>query len=219
MRVAPLAALAIAVTSFASAASAAEPAEPPISNPNEIVTSVSETSMVALLTELGATKIETRDVGNGRKQIVFYDGATPYNLVVGVCNVRPGKCVGFSMVAVIEMGNNAYSLDALNAVNRDNLFLTMFKADSTKVGAGHVHLVDGGVAKKNIAINIASFIVTLNDVMKALQNQLVAGYQQGGGFQRAGFGAPRPHLIVASPQHMREASDQLSRQYARTLRH
>jgi hypothetical protein len=216
--IAPIAAFVFATAALTSSATRADPAEPPITNPNEIVTEVTEDNLVALLKELGVQKLELRDTSTGHKQIVFYDGTMPYNMMVAGCQIRPGKCVAFALVAIIDTGTTNYSLDAINSVNKNSSFVTVVKVETGKVGGGRIDIIDGGVTKKYLAINIASFVVNFLDSMKTLQSQLTAGYQQGGGFQNAAFGAPRLHGVPATPQQMREIVDGLSKRYATTLR-
>jgi hypothetical protein len=196
-----VAALALVATAFASNIAAAQPAEPPISNPNEVVTDVTEEGLVTLLRELGAQKIETRDMSTGRKQIVFYDGAMPYNMMLTGCDIRPGKCIAYALVAILDTGTTNYSLDAINAANKSNAFVTMVRVETGKVGGGRIQLIDGGATKKNIAINIASFILNFAESMKGIQSQLVAGTGPGS-FQNAGFGRPQLRGVPASPDQM-----------------
>ncbi|MFM9864822.1 MAG: hypothetical protein ACKVRO_14565 [Micropepsaceae bacterium] len=196
------AALAIAATAFASNIAVAEPAEPPITNPNEVVTQVTEESLITLLRELGAQKIETRDVSNGRKQIVFYDGTMPYNMMLTGCDIRPGKCIAYALVALLETGTTNYTLDAVNTANKSNAFVTMVRVEANKIGGGRIQLVDGGVTKKNIAINIASFILNFAEAMKGIQSQLIASYRPGNGFQKAAFGQPQLRGVQATPEQM-----------------
>lgn len=212
------AALVIAATAFTSNIASAEPAEPPISNPNDVVTQVTEESIVALLRELGAQKIEVVDVKGGRKQIVFYDGLMPYNMMLTGCEIRPGKCVAYALVAILDTGTTNYSLDAINAANKNHAFVTIVKVEAGKVGGGRIQLVDGGVTKKNIAINIASFVVNFAESMKSIQSQLVAGYRPGSGFQNAAFGQPQLRGVPATPEQMLSVVNGLAKGNLTTFR-
>ena len=213
-----IAAFAFAATVLTSGFAAAEAVEPPITNPQQIISDVTDVSMTALLTELGAQRIETKDLGEGKKQIVFYDGATPYNVMLLGCDVRPGKCIAFAMVALLETENNAYSLDAINSVNKSNAYVTLVKVDATKIGGGRIEIVDGGVTKKNLAIQIGSFVGNFAESLKALQGQLVAGNQPGAGYQYAGYGARRFRQIPATPQQMRTIANGLAKGYVPRFR-
>lgn len=217
MRLLTLASVAFALVGF-SLPAFAEPVEPPITNPSEVVTQVTEESLVALLRELGAQKIEVNDVTNGRKLIVFYDGAMPYNMMLAGCDIRPGKCVAFAMVAMLDTGTTSYSLDAINSANKENSFVTIVRVEAGKLGGGRIDLIDGGVTKKNIAINIASFILNFTASMKSIQSQLVAGNRTGPGFQNAGFGQPQLRGVRATPEQMLKIVNGLAKGSLRQLR-
>jgi hypothetical protein len=206
--IARIAAFLLAAASLTAGAVRAEPAEPPISNPTQVVTEVTEEGLVALLRELGVQKLETRDAPNGRKQIVFWDGEMPYNMALAGCDIRPGKCVAFALVAILETGTTTYSLDAINAVNKSNAFVTLVRVEAGKVGGGRIDIIDGGVTRKYLAINIVSFVVNFMESMKALRGQLVA--ERPGGFQNAAFVQSRVRGVPATPEQMREVVDRLS---------
>lgn len=59
------------------------------------------------------------------------------------------------------------------------------KFDGTKTGIGRALLVDSGVTKKNVAINIATFAAAVQFAIKTLNEQVVAGIGQSQ-FLRAG---------------------------------
>lgn len=217
-----LVAVALAALPVCATLAHAEPAEPPISNPNDVVTSVTEEGLTALLQELGATKFESRELGDGRKQIVFYDGTMPYNVSLTGCNIRPGKCIAFSLIALLDTGTTNFPLESLNAVNQNNLFVTMVKVENGKYGGGRIELIDGGVTRKNLAITIASFIVNFKDEMGQLQKQLVAsnpGNAYLGAYLGAGPGTAQLRLVPATPKQMLQLVDGLTRHHATTLRH
>jgi hypothetical protein len=212
---AAFAAIAIAL----GAAQAAEPAEPPIKNPDQIIKSVNEQTLVELLKELGAQQVEVKEF-QGKRQIVFFDGGVPYNMAAELCNIRPGKCVGVTMLVLVETSNGV-SLETLNSANRNNLYLSIFKVDNSRFGVGNVQLLDGGVTKRNLAINIASFVVTFNQVMKEMQNQTVASLPQSGPFGQGAFqqasAAAQPRPVVATPDEMAAATGHLSLSIASKL--
>lgn len=196
--------------------SLAEPPEPPITNPGAIVDNLTAENVSELIRELGGQQIETRDV-EGKKLVTFMDGNIPYNLGIALCDIRPGKCLALSLAVVINPGTTSYPLEIFNNFNKDNLFVTLIKLDSNRFGVGRVLLVDGGVTKKNLAINVASFALAFQEAMKYLSSQLVAGYQQNGTFQRAGFGTASPRPVLATPQEMARIMETMTKQYKTTL--
>lgn len=209
-------AVVLAAAPFAATSARAEPPEPPISNPDGLVTNITEDGVTSLLKELGVTKFESRDLSDGRRQIVFYDGTMPYNLAPTACTIRPGKCIAYSLIAIVDTGNTNFPLEAINDVNQNNLFVTMVKVENGKYGAGRIDLIDGGVTRKNLAINIASFIVNYRDAMTKLQNQLVAS-NPSNAYLGASIGTPQLRMVPATPQQMHQMIDKLSRNYATTI--
>jgi hypothetical protein len=212
---------AFAATALAfSSAQAAEPGEPPITNPDQIIKNVTEQTLVDLLKELGAQQVEVKEY-NGKRQIVFFDGGVPYNMAADICNIRPGKCIGVTMIVLVESSGGGTSLEVLNTANRGNLYLTVFKLDNARFGVGNVQLIDGGVTKRNLAINIASFVVTFNQVMNEMKNQTVASLQQTGPFGQGAFqrasATPIPRPVVATPNEMAAITGQMTKSIATKL--
>ncbi len=211
-----LTALVAAAIVFAVPAQAAEPAEPALANANQVIDNLTLESIADLLREMGAQQVEIKEVGNQRG-ILMVDGGIPYNVAVGLCDRRPGKCLVLGIMVVIENGAGGYPLDTLNTVNKNNLFVTLYKVDSAKFGVGRLHLVDGGVTKRNLAINVASYVATFRDVMQQLQNQTIASVRPGA-YQQASFGRPQLRLVPASPREMHDFIAEASTRVATTLR-
>ena len=216
MNRATLALLAGLAAALSTGPSLAEPAEPPIANPGAIVDNLTADNVSELIRELGGQQIQTREV-DGKKLVTFMDGNVPYNLGIALCDIRPGKCLAVAIAVIIDPGTTSYPLEIFNNFNKENLFVTLIKLEGNKFGVGRVLLVDGGVTKKNLAINIASFALTFQEAMKYLSSQLVAGYQQNGTFQRAGLGAASPRPVFATPQEMTRIMDAMAKQYKTTL--
>jgi hypothetical protein len=212
--------LASASLAFAGAAAAAEPAEPPIANPDQIISSVTTESLADLLREMGAPQVEIREAG-GQKVIVFSESGMPYNMQTAMCDLRPGKCIAFAVVALLETGTTTVSLDSINSANKGNIYLTMFKLDGSKIGAGNMQLIDGGVTKRNVAINIASFIVTFRQLLKNMQGQTIAGVQNNGIFGNGPFqqtsAVPMLRPVVATPHEMNVFINEASKNHATTF--
>jgi hypothetical protein len=208
----------LAVASLAAMpAFAAEPPEPPITNPTQVIDNATVDNMKELLTELGAQQIEVQE-GQGMTFLRFRDGDVPYNVGITLCNVRPGKCLAITFMVIVDPGATAYSLEALNAFNRDSLFVTLVKLDGNKFGAGRILLIDGGVTKKNLAINLGSFALTFRAALQYLSGQVVAGFEPPRGhIQRLDYRAP-PRAVRATPQELVRLMNTMSKQYQTTLR-
>ncbi len=214
----PLTALVAAIVAFAVPAQAAEPADSPLANPDKIYDSVTLEGVVEILREMGAQQVEIKEAG-GQKSILMVDGGVPYNVATGLCDKRPGKCLVLGILVMVENGSGGYPLDALNVINKNNMFVTLFKEDSAKFGVSRLQLVDGGVTKRNLVINIASFVATFREAMQQLSTQTIAGYQYGSGrYQRASFGQTQIRPVVATPREMQEFVGQMGSQYRTTLR-
>lgn len=213
MRTICLALSALALT--LAPAIAAEPAEPPISNPSSLVDNANAEQMAEMLRELGAQQVEVREA-EGSKVVGFMDGNIPYNVGFGLCEVRPGKCLAMTMLVIVNMGTaEAPPLETLNNAN-GGMFVTAVKLDGNRFAVGRVLLVDGGVTKKNVAINLGSFVLTFNALMKNLSNQVVASAPPRSTY----LSAPRrelPRPVYAHPAEIAHISKMLSTQYATTL--
>lgn len=210
-------ALALSALALALApAFAAESPEPPISNPSALVNDASAEQMAEMLRELGAQQVEVREA-EGSKVVGFMDANIPYNVGFGLCDVRPGKCLAMTILVIVNMGTSASPpLETINTLN-SSMFVTVVKIDANRFAVGRVLLVDGGVTKKNLAINVGSFVLTFNAVMQKLSNQVVAALQPG----TARLSAQRrdmPRPAFAHPAEVARISKALTAQYATTLR-
>ena len=165
------AALAIAAAALVALPANAESNEPSISNPTQIIDGVSPESMTALLTEIGAQKIQTLEPAGTTKRMVFFDGNVPYNVAFEMCDAASGKC-SIMLIAVI-MDGASYSLDSVNQANDKNVFVTVVKS-GTKMAIGRSLLVAGGVTKKNLVINVATFALAFQQTLKSITEQVVA---------------------------------------------
>lgn len=191
--------------SLAPSIALAQPAEPPISAPSSIVDSVTIDGLSALMKELGAQNIEARE---GGKLLTFQDGPVPYNMNIALCDIRPSKCLAVAMGVIMDPGSTSYSHEAINNYNKDNLFVTAIKLDGNKVAFGRIWLVDGGITKKNLAINISSFVVTFNEGLKSLQSQVVAGVQTDPTFKPTSQ-STGPKFMVAGPTELEQLTKAL----------
>jgi hypothetical protein len=174
-------------------------------------------NMTELLTELGAQQVQVHE-GEGMTVLTFRDGDVPYNVGITLCNVRPGKCVAVTFMVIVDPGATSYSLEAFNAFNRDSLFVTLVKLDGNRFGVGRILLIDGGVTKKNLAINLGSFALTFRAALQYLSGQVVAGFEPPrGSIQRLDYRA-MPRAVRATPQELVRVMNTMSKQYQTTLK-
>lgn len=189
-------ALALAAALLAAPVSAAE--GPTVSDPAQIIDGLSAEGMTALLTELGAQKIQVLEETAKSKRMVFFDGDVPFNASIELCDLRPGKCVALLIIVIMD-GGSGIPLETINKSNESNLFITAIKGPDGKIAFGRVTVVDGGVTKQNLAMNVASFVVTFQQKLKALQNQVVASAGTSNAYLSSNAPTPlRP--VFATPQ-------------------
>lgn len=206
-------ALSAAASLAAVPAFAADPPEPPISNPTSMVDSVGADQFADLMRELGAQQVQIREA-EGQKVVTFFNGEVPYNAAFSLCDIRPGKCLALTMLVVVNLGTAAAPpLESLNNLN-GGMYVTAVKIDANRFAVGRVEIVDGGVTKKNLAINAGSFIVTFEAFMKALSQQVVASVQP----RSANLSVPvRPRAVFATPAEIAQVTKAMSANYATTL--
>ncbi|MEQ1752629.1 MAG: YbjN domain-containing protein [Micropepsaceae bacterium] len=154
-----------------------------------------------LLKELGAQQVQVQSSDTG-KSVTFQDGAIPYNAILTVCNKTTGANCEATILVVIFEGSTSYPVDAFNNFNKEQSFVTAVKLEENKYAISRMLLSSGGVTKKNVAVNIASFASAPAKVMQYLSSQLVAGYQdgQGANLQRVSYNPAPSHAIQATPR-------------------
>lgn len=185
-------ALAFAIATPALAADQPEP----LTNPTMLLDSLTAESVAEIVRELGGQQVQTREA-DGKRIVTFVDGNIPYNLGIVQCEPRPGKCVGLIMVVIVEGGK--FSLENINAQNKSDLFVSVAKFDETRTGIGRALLVDSGVTKKNVGMNIASFAAATRLAIKSLNEQLVASASPA--FRPAALAGARPaRPVLLSPR-------------------
>lgn len=178
-------------------------AESALTNPGTIIEGLSAANVSEILTELGAQEVATREV-NKTTIVDFKSAAVGFHLVLAACNARPGQCLAMIMLVGFDSGETSYPLETFNSFNRDNPFASAIKMEGSRFVVTRMLVSDGGITKKNIALNIASFASAPQVVEKHLASQVIAGVQHNGGrFQPASMAAP------ASPRHVSLSSSEI----------
>jgi hypothetical protein len=198
-----LAALAAATIALALPAQAAEPQ---LTDPQKIIDNATPEVFAEIVRELGGQNVEIKRDGD-YTGIVFMDGNVPYNIGFTFCKVVPGKCLIASVLVLVDNGKGGYPLETLNKLNKDLGFLTLYRDDAAKFGAGRLILLDGGITKKNAAMEIALFVQSFRESMKDLESQLIASNP--GPFQRVSYGRP----LVVSPRYIAEITEKMAKHY------
>ncbi len=176
--------LAAAVCTFAGLSSSAFAAEPPITNPNQLIESVTAESISQLVTELGGQSVQIIDTGKS-KIVAFRDGDTPYNFTPTGCSEN--VCTGLSLLVIVDNSAANLPTETLLNANKENPLLSFFKVEGSKFGVGRIALVRGGVTKKHLAYEASLFVAAYREAMQKLSSQLIANARPGP-FQRVSHG-------------------------------
>lgn len=199
------AALATLVVAFAAVAVPARAAAPELklSDPTAQIENLTAENVSAILQEVGAQQIETHQDG-GKTIVTFKDGEIPYNLGFALCNIRPGTCLALVMVVGFDPGATHYPLELFNAFNKDNAFVSAVALDGNRFAVSRMLFTDGGVSRKNVAMNIVNFAAAPQVIMKFLASQIVAGADRAtpAPFQQVSGGANAVRPVALAPRDM-----------------
>jgi hypothetical protein len=209
-------AVVLALAPFGAANAAEAQQQSQVSDASQIVDTLDVTTVGKLIAEIGGQKVETREEGD-KKMIFFYDGDQPYVVMVTACEAKPGKCLGLAQMALVDTSPVTITLDQINTVNSDSIFLTGFKLEGNQVGFGRIIIVDGGVTRQNLAINIAAFVVTFPDMLAKLKGQLTSSLQQSQPAAAAAVANARFTPVMADPRRVSAVSDQMLAHYKTLL--
>ncbi len=199
-----LSALAIAAASLTALPAAAQG----LTNEKSQIEVLTAANVSEILTELGAQEVQSNDK-NGRTLITFKDGGVPYN--VGIICDNLG-CTSLHMLVAMSTASKKFPLDIVNAANRANTIVQVLQYDSDTLFISRMTFTDGGVSKKNIAVNIGSFVAAVRETLKFLTTQVVAGYQQGGSsqFQPVGMATDQLRPAAMAPEDVLKVMDKMA---------
>ena len=211
-----IAALSFATASIAPVA-AAEPAVPTLPNATMMVDSITQEFLVETLRDLGVARVDPIKSQDGTKGVTFWDNDFPYNVVVGGCNFRPGKCVYIGMFVRVDAGAANYPLETINAHNRRSYFVGAARLSDTHYGIGRAAVIDGGVTKLNVAMNLGSFVGNVRDSMQFLSQQSIASSGKDGTVLRAAAKSALPRIVPATQEDIAMMALELSKPIKTTL--
>lgn len=161
MRLRTIAAAALALAGLSSPSFAADP---PITNPNQLIESVTAEAVAQLMTELGGQNVQIIDAGTV-KVVRFEDGGIPYGFTPTGCSAQ-NVCTGLSLLVVVDNSQSNFPAETLLGANKDNPLVSVFRVDATKFAVGRIALVDGGVTKKHLAYETALFVAAYREAKK-----------------------------------------------------
>jgi hypothetical protein len=179
-----------------------------LTNEKAQIETLTAANVSEVLTELGAGKVQAHD-SNGKTIISFEDGGIPYN--AGIHCDKLG-CTSLVLLVSYNTGTRRFPLEALNSINRGNLNVAVVQYDEDSIHIGRVTFTDGGVAKKNIAVNVGTFVNSVREALASLSSQVTAGYQPGAParFQPAGMAGYLPRPVAMSPAEVARVMDQMN---------
>ena len=191
---------------------AAEPPKLVIANPNAVVDSISPEMIRDLVTELGGKNAQISDAEKN-KVVNFEDANLPYTFGITGCDIRPGKCMTLVMLVFLKTDPGAVTVDMVNKHNEDGFFDTAIKLDNNIVAFARGVVVDGGVARMNLAMNIVIYAALVHDGMKRLNSQLVASNNLPGSYARVAQHRSSIQPVRASRQQVDKALAVLGNQH------
>ena len=174
---------------------------PKLSNPKAIVDTVTPEMIQALITEMGGKDAQVRESENG-KVVTFSDGSLPYVFGIAGCEVKPGKCMTLVMLVFVDMGASGITADMINTRNNDSFFATSVKIDDKVIAFGRGVLVDGGVTRENLSLNIAIYASLVREGIKHFGSQVVAARNMPATMQNLSWGRAQVRPILPTPQQL-----------------
>lgn len=173
-----------------------------IANPKGIIDNASPENMIALLSDMGVTGAQVQE-NEGTKIVTFSDGALPYAFGFAGCEVKPGKCMTVVMLVFVDMGNAGITPDMINARNSDNFFVTSVKTDEKTIAFGRGVLLNGGITRENMALNIVVYASLVREGIKHFNAQVVAARNVPATVQNLSWGQGQVRPILPTPQQIR----------------
>ena len=174
---------------------------PKLSNPKAIVDTVTPELVQSIVTEMGGKDVQIRESENG-KVVTFSVGSLPYVFGVSGCEVKPGKCMTLVMLVFVDMGATGITADMINTRNNDSFFATSVKIDDKVIAFGRGVLVDGGVTRENLSLNIAIYASLVREGIKHFGSQVVAARNMPATMQNLSWGQAQVRPILPTPQQL-----------------
>lgn len=172
--------LALTLTGIAFASSAAFATNAQISNAAAVIDTLDVATVGGMIAELGEENVKSTEKDNERS-VAFVDEGQPYTAVVTLCDFKPGKCLALVQVTMLNMGSTKLTADQIVKIGSDNIFLTVFKPEEDNtIAFARVLMIDGGVTRQNLAINIENFVDTSRSTIRTLASKLTSSNQQPG---------------------------------------
>ena len=166
-------ALTLAALAFASSAALATNAQ--ISNGAAVIDTLDVQAVGAIISELGEQNVEVSDKGDA-KSVTYVDEGQPYLTVVTLCDFKPGKCLALIQLTIVDLGTTVITSDQIVKLAGDNIFLTVFKPEGkgNLIAFARVMMIDGGVTRQNLAVNIENYVDTSRSTIRTLASKLIS---------------------------------------------
>ncbi|MFN9545023.1 MAG: hypothetical protein ACK59B_17895, partial [Alphaproteobacteria bacterium] len=93
--------------------------------------------------------------------------------------------------------------DMINARNSDNFFVTSVKTDEKTIAFGRGVLLNGGVTRENLALNIVVYASLVREGIKHFGSQVVAARNMPSTVQNLSWGQGQVRPVMPTPQQVR----------------
>lgn len=189
--------------------SPAQAAETSLTNPDLVLQALTAANVSEILTELGAQEVAARDIENG-KVVDFKSAGDQFHAALLGCSAKPEGCFAMVMLVAFDEGQTTHPLEAYNAFNRENPFASVNKLEGGKYAVTRMVVAEGGLTKKNIAVNFSGFAGAPQAIAKHWASQIIAGVQQNGGqLQPASLSTASERSVTLSPGEIKSIVDRL----------
>ncbi|MEQ1863224.1 MAG: hypothetical protein ABL996_01085 [Micropepsaceae bacterium] len=167
--------------------------------------------LIETLRDIGASRVETSTSPEGTKVVTFWDSDFPYNIVIAGCGLRPGKCITIGLFVRVEAGATNYPLETINAHNSKSYFVSAARLSDTQFCIARAAVIDGGVTKLNLAVNLGSFVGAVQNSLQFLAQQTIASADQRGTVQLMAAKTATPRIIPATREDIAMMAQELSK--------
>jgi len=197
-------ALLACLASLAPAPAMAQGGDVPITQPDQVLDTLTAEAVGSLVAELGGKEVEIRDLEGG-KVVIFVDAGIPYQLSVAGCESIPGKCISLVMLVFVETGASGITTDMVNSGNLEEFFITSLKVDDKTMAFGRGLLVAGGVTRRNLAMNIGVYANRTGEALKHFASKVVASNALPGAPQNLSMGAGKINAVRPTDEQLSAA--------------
>lgn len=179
---------AIAIT--ATAATALPSAAATLKDEKSTIETLTSANVSALLNDLGAQDVQTTVV-NGTNIVKFNNAGVTYNAAISCDKLG---CTTLQLMVAVNTGSNRFSSDTVNTANKNSPFVQIYLYDANTLFFSRATFTDGGVPRRNLAVNIVTYLAEIKRLATYLDSQVIAGFQPDGSSPFQPVSAPNTRL-------------------------